>query len=70
MRTETAAGAHDMDAYDFTRHISDPVGRTLVDSQPPVIRQSTEADVPAMLEIYGSHIQHGLGPFDIEPRHP
>lgn len=34
------------------------------------IRPSTEDDVPAMLEIYGYHIQHGLGPFDIEPLHP
>jgi L-amino acid N-acyltransferase YncA len=35
-----------------------------------VIRPSTEGDVPAMLEIYGYHIQNGLGPFDIEPLHP
>ncbi|MFC5357594.1 GNAT family N-acetyltransferase [Azospirillum himalayense] len=34
------------------------------------IRPSTEADVAAMLEIYSYHIQHGLGPFDIEPLHP
>jgi L-amino acid N-acyltransferase YncA len=34
------------------------------------IRPSTEADVPAMLEIYSYHIQHGLGPFDVEPLHP
>ncbi|MFD1628087.1 GNAT family N-acetyltransferase [Azospirillum griseum] len=35
-----------------------------------VIRPSTEEDVPAMLDIYGYHIQHGLGPFDLEPLHP
>lgn len=33
------------------------------------IRPSTEDDVPAMLEIYSYHIQHGLGPFDVEPLH-
>lgn len=32
-----------------------------------LIRPSVEQDVPAMLEIYGYHIQHGLGPFDVEP---
>ncbi|PWC44311.1 GNAT family N-acetyltransferase [Azospirillum sp. TSO22-1] len=43
----------------------------MLDSAPTVtIRPSTEADVPAMLEIYSYHIQHGLGPFDVEPLHP
>ncbi|MBP2290646.1 GNAT family N-acetyltransferase [Azospirillum rugosum] len=34
------------------------------------IRPSTEEDVAAMLAIYSYHIQHGLGPFDVEPLHP
>lgn len=38
-------------------------------SQSLTIRPSTEADVPAMLEIYSYHIQHGLGSFDVEPLH-
>lgn len=73
MRTETAAGAHDMDACDIASHFparEAAVGPMRSDSQVPVVRPSTEADVPAMLEIYGYHIQHGLGPFDIEPLHP
>lgn len=37
--------------------------------QPIIIRPSTEEDVAAMLAIYGYHIQHGLGPYDIEPLH-
>jgi L-amino acid N-acyltransferase YncA len=32
-----------------------------------VVRSSTEADVPAMVEIYAHHISHGLGTFDAEP---
>lgn len=43
----------------------------MLDSAPTVaIRPSIEADVPAMLDIYSYHIQHGLGPFDVEPLHP
>ncbi|WP_448204710.1 N-acetyltransferase family protein [Azospirillum sp. sgz302134] len=43
----------------------------MLDTFPTIsIRPSTEEDVPAMLEIYSYHIQHGLGPFDIEPLHP
>jgi L-amino acid N-acyltransferase YncA len=34
------------------------------------IRPSTEEDVPAMLSIYSYSIQHGLGPFDLEPPSP
>jgi phosphinothricin acetyltransferase len=34
------------------------------------VRASTEADVPAMVDIYIHHIQHGLGDFEIEPLHP
>lgn len=34
------------------------------------VRPSTEADVPAMIDIYTHHIQHGLGDFEIEPLHP
>ncbi|SMH61919.1 phosphinothricin acetyltransferase [Azospirillum lipoferum] len=34
------------------------------------VRASVEEDVPAMLDIYTHHIQHGLGPFDVEPPHP
>ncbi|MBP2300800.1 phosphinothricin acetyltransferase [Azospirillum picis] len=39
-------------------------------TRPPLIRQSVEADVSAMLAIYSHHIQRGLGPFDVEPLHP
>lgn len=35
-----------------------------------IIRPSTEEDIPAMLEIYSYHIQHGLGPFEVEPLYP
>ncbi|CAO3437218.1 N-acetyltransferase family protein [Azospirillum doebereinerae] len=37
---------------------------------PVGIRPSTEEDVPAMLSIYSYAIQHGLGPFDVEPLDP
>ena len=38
---------------------------------PPItIRDSTELDVPAMVEIYSYHVQHGLGAFELEPLHP
>ena len=33
------------------------------------VRPSTEADVPAMIAIYSHHVQHGLGPEDLEPVH-
>lgn len=42
----------------------------VADGRRVLIRPSVEQDVPAMLEIYGYHIQHGLGPFDVEPLHP
>jgi len=32
-----------------------------------VLRPSTDGDVPAMLEIYGYHIRHGIGDFEPEP---
>jgi L-amino acid N-acyltransferase YncA len=35
-----------------------------------VVRNSAEADVPSMIAIYSHHVQHGLGPEDLEPLHP
>ena len=34
-----------------------------------VLRPSTDADVPTMLDIYSHHIQHGIGDFKPEPPH-
>ena len=34
-----------------------------------VLRPSTDADVPTMLDIYSHHIQHGIGDFKPEPLH-
>ena len=34
------------------------------------VRQSVEADVPAMIAIYSHHVQRGLEPEDVEPLHP
>ena len=34
-----------------------------------VLRPSTDADVPMMLDIYSHHIQHGIGDFKPEPLH-
>ncbi len=34
------------------------------------VRPSTEADVPAMIDIYTHHIQHGLDDYEVEPLHP
>ena len=52
---------------------TDPAGSFPVaapGASPVRIRNSAEADVPAMLDIYSYHIQRGLGPYDIEPPHP
>jgi phosphinothricin acetyltransferase len=35
-----------------------------------IVRPSTEIDVPAMIDIYTHHIQHGLGVYEFEPMHP
>ena len=35
--------------------------------QSPVVRPSTDDDVPAMLAIYCYHVQHGLGEYELEP---
>jgi L-amino acid N-acyltransferase YncA len=41
------------------------------DNAPTIlVRPSTEADVPAMLAIYGHHIQRGLGEVEVETLHP
>ena len=34
-----------------------------------LLRPSTDADVPMMLDIYSHHIQHGIGDFKPEPLH-
>ncbi|HWA45463.1 MAG TPA: GNAT family N-acetyltransferase [Hypericibacter adhaerens] len=34
------------------------------------VRPSTEADVPAMIDIYSHHVQRGVDEFEIEPLHP
>lgn len=39
-------------------------------AQEILVRPSTEADVPAMIAIYGHHVQHGLGEYEMEPLHP
>lgn len=41
----------------------DPLGK-------PVVRTSTETDVPAMLAIYGDFIHRGIGDYAAEPVHP
>lgn len=33
----------------------------------PIIRPSTEADVPAITAIYGHHVLHGTGTFEVDP---
>ena len=33
----------------------------------PLIRPSTEADVPAIAAIYAHHVLHGTGTFEIDP---
>jgi L-amino acid N-acyltransferase YncA len=33
----------------------------------PVIRPSTPADIPAIAAIYGHHVRHGTGSFEIDP---
>jgi|SRR5215467_233759 phosphinothricin acetyltransferase len=44
--------------------------RTTIDEPyNPVVRPSTEADVPDMLAIYMHHVQRGIGEFDFEPLH-
>ena len=33
----------------------------------PIIRPSTEADMPAVAAIYAHHVRHGTGSFELEP---
>jgi len=33
----------------------------------PLIRPATTADLPAIAEIYGHHVRHGLASFEVEP---
>ncbi len=33
----------------------------------PIIRSSVEADVPAITAIYGHHVRHGTGTFELDP---
>ncbi|MFN5881731.1 MAG: GNAT family N-acetyltransferase, partial [Burkholderiales bacterium] len=32
-----------------------------------ILRDSTEADLPAITAIYAHHVQHGTGSFELEP---
>jgi phosphinothricin acetyltransferase len=33
----------------------------------PLVRPATGADLPAITEIYGHHVRHGLASFEVEP---
>ena len=33
----------------------------------PIVRPSTDADIPAIADIYGYHVQHGVASFETSP---
>lgn len=35
-----------------------------------LVRSSTDVDIPAIAEIYGHHVRHGVASFEIEPPDP
>src|SRR5689334_18130602 len=71
------SGGRDCSRQDLStlRHATWPPGQrhaekpSIISFSPfmPILRASTDADVPAITAIYAHHVLHGTGTFEIDP---